>query len=190
MKIEQLSQLIADRRSIFPPMYTDKPIDRDTIELLLQNANWAPNHRKTEPWRWKVITGSGRQKLSDYLGKYYMDNTPKEKQSDIKYKKTIAKPLQSQAVIAICMHRDPAESVPEWEEIAAVAAAVQNMWLSCTALGIGSYWSSPASATHADDFLSLAANERCLGWFYMGYHDPINLPSTRGSALDKATWIE
>ena len=29
------------------------------------------------------------------------------------------------------MKRDLKESVPEWEEIAATAMAVQNMWLTC-----------------------------------------------------------
>lgn len=190
MNFRELSQLIATRRSVFPQVYNDTPISRETIEQILENANWAPNHRKTEPWRWRVIRGVGREKLSNYLGTYYTDHTPADKYSEIKYKKTIAKPLQSQAIIAICMHRDPAESVPEWEEIAAVSAAVQNMWLSCTALGIGSYWSSPASAADAHDFLELAENELCLGWFYMGYYDPIPLKGQRKPAAEKVTWIE
>ena len=41
------------------------------------------------------------------------------------------------------MQRDPGERIPEWEELASVACAVQNMWLSATSYGIGAYWSSP-----------------------------------------------
>jgi len=189
MNIKALSQVIAQRRSVFPQMYNDKPISKETIELLLENANWAPTHKKTEPWRWKVITGAGLQKLSEYVGEYYKSNTPKEKFSEIKYKKTIQKPLQSQAVIAICMYNDPDIDIPEWEEIAATAMAVQNMWLSCTSLGIGSYWSSPSSAFAATQFLNLEENEKCLGWFYLGKYDSIPLEGKRNPYIDKVSWI-
>ena len=41
--------------------------------------------------------------------------------------------------------------VPEWEEIAAVSMAVQNMYLTCTANNIGCYWSSPKIVDHLND---------------------------------------
>jgi len=106
MNIQSLSQIISSRRSIFPNMYTDKPISDETIKAILENANWAPNHKKTEPWRWKVIKGTGLQRLSTYLGEWYEEHTAPEKYSEIKHKKTIKKPLQSQAVIAICMYNE------------------------------------------------------------------------------------
>ena len=80
------------------------------------------------------------------------------------------KSLQSGCVIAICMYNDPTVAIPEWEEVAAVACAVQNMWLSCTALGIGSYWSSPKSIIEAREFLGLNENENCLGLFLHGIY--------------------
>ena len=58
--------------------------------------------------------------------------------------------------------------LPEWEELAATAMAVQNMWLMCTALGIGSYWSSPSTITQMDEFMPMDENEKCIGIFYMG----------------------
>jgi len=189
MKIESLTQVISQRRSIYPPAYNDEPIDDETIKAVLENANWAPNHKKTEPWRWKVIRKDGLSRLSKYLGEYYKANTAPEKYSDMKYKRTVTKPLKSQAVIAICMYNDPDINIPEWEEIAAVAMAVQNMWLSCTALGIGAYWSSPRSAMEADGFLQLAPNEKCLGWFYMGYSDIPPPNATRTATEGKTTWI-
>lgn len=188
MKAQELNALIRKRRAIFPNTYTDRPIPREIIEQILENANWAPTHRLTEPWRFIVFTGESRQALSQYLGDWYRKNTPPEKFSEVKHRKTLAKPLQSGAVIAICMQRDPKASVPEWEEIAAVACAVQNMWLSCTAYGIGCYWSSPKSILEADEFLSLEAGQRCLGLFYMGYHDLPDLPGKRGDIQDKVVW--
>jgi nitroreductase len=188
MNPEQLNELIRKRRAIFPNTYIDRPISRETIEQILENANWAPTHRLTEPWRFTVFTGDARSDLSRYLGDWYRDNTPPEAFSEVKYKKTVDNPLQSGAVIAICMQRDPDKRVPEWEEIAAVACAVQNMWLSCTAYGIGCYWSSPQSILEANDFLQLREGERCLGLFYMGYHRLPDLPGKRGSIEDKVIW--
>ena len=58
--------------------------------------------------------------------------------------------------------------VPEWEEIAAVSMAVQNMYLTCTANNIGCYWSSPKIVEELKDSLTIEENQQCLGLFYMG----------------------
>lgn len=189
MNPEQLNQLIKNRRSIFPETYIEKPIDRSIIEQILENANWAPNHKRTAPWRFKVFRGQALERLSDYLAQWYKDNTPEEAFSDMKYKKTKQKPLRSDCVIAICMQRDPNASLPEWEEIAAVSCAVQNMWLTCSAYDIGCYWSSPRSITEADEFLNLSDGERCLGLFYMGYHKLSGLEGKREPVEDRVVWL-
>lgn len=186
-----INELIKARRSIYPDSYNDEPIERAFIEQLLENANWAPNHRRTEPWRFKVFHAEGLKRLSDYLANWYEANTPPEKYSTIKLKRTRRKALRSQYVIAICMQRDPKESLPEWEEIAAVSAAVQNMWLTCTAHQIGCYWSSPSSITGADEFLGLANGERCLGLFYLGKYDTnMEFKNQRESISEKVSWID
>ncbi len=186
---ELVSELIRKRRSIFPKTYNDKPIPRPIIEEVLENANWAPTHRLTEPWRFKVFVGQSLERLGNYLADFYQNNTPPEGFSEAKHKKTKESPLRSACVIAICMQRDPTNSVPEWEELAAVACAVQNMWLTCTAHGIGSYWSTPKAALAAYEFLGLGEGERCLGLFYMGYHDLPEMPGKRSSISEKTTWF-
>lgn len=169
--------------------YIDKEISNEIILEILENANWAPTHKRTEPWRFKVFKGDSLNHLSQYLGSYYKDNTEESKYSEIKYKKTVQKPLRSGCVIAICMYNDPNISIPEWEELAAVACAVQNMWLSCTALNIGCYWSSPLSIINAKTFLGLKENEKCLGLFYMGYTDAISLVGKRTPIENKIEWV-
>jgi nitroreductase len=185
----QISDLIRQRRAIFPKMYNDQPISKDIINVVLENANWAPTHRLTEPWRFKVFVEDARTRLGQYLADYYKDNTPAERFSEDTYLKNQENPMRAACVIAICMQRDPQERVPEWEEIAAVACAVQNMWLTCTAYGIGSYWSTPTAALKADTFLDLQPGECCLGLFYMGYHDMPELPGKRTPIADKTIWM-
>ncbi len=189
MDIQQISELIKKRRSIFPETYTDQPIPKEVIEQILENANWAPTHKKTEPWRFKVFQAKALERLSSYLGDWYVANTPEAKFSEKKLEKTKKKPLRSACVIALCMQRDPEERLPEWEEVAALACAVQNMWLSCTALNIGCYWSSPRSILEADEFLQLGEGEKCYGLFYMGYHQMPDIAGKRSPYETKVSWF-
>ena len=191
MNPADLFALIAKRRSIFPKQYNSKPISTATIMEILAQANWAPTHRLTQPWRFKVMRNSALERLGDLSAQLYKETTAPEKFSEDKYRKKGLKPRQSACVIAICMQRDPKESVPEWEEIAAVACSVQNMWLACTALDIGAYWSSPAIISHQkfESFLELKEGEKCLGLFFMGYYDEAFQSGQRSPISEKVTWI-
>jgi len=191
MNIAQvIDALIKVRRSHFPASYTGEPIEKESILQILENAKWAPTHKKTEPWRFQVFTEAGLESLSEFLAEAYKAAAG-EKFSELKYNKTKKKPLQCSHVIAIIMQRDPEERIPEWEEIAAVSCAVQNIWLSCTSRGIGCYWSSPASIIADRTFLGLEEGQRCLGLLYMGKIDPENIvESQRTDMADKILWRE
>lgn len=180
--------LIKNRRSVFPAQYNSKPIEKSTILKILEAGNWAPTHRKTEPWRFKVLLGESKEKLGLFLSYKYMETEPKPK--EVKTRKLIENPKRAGAIIAICMQRDPKESVPEWEEVAATAMAVQNMWLCCSELGIGAYWSSPGLIKYMDEFFDLQPGEKCLGFFYMGYYDGPIREGIRTPISDKTEWSE
>ncbi len=186
-------KIIRNRRSVFPAQYNGTPVDRATLELLLEQANWAPTHRLTEPWRYRVFhEPAARQKLGDYLAHWYKTNTPEAEFSAKKFEKNQQKPVRSAAVLAICMQRDPEEKVPEWEELAAVACSVQNLWLSCSALGLGGYWSSPPAmmGDAAREFLQLPEDQKCFGLFYLGHFD-LDLPEgKRGLWQEKVEWMD
>ena len=185
----QVNMLIRKRRSVFPKTYNSKPISREIVEEILENANWAPTHKLTEPWRCKVIMGNGLLRLGNFLSSNYKENTAKDIFSEIKYSKLKNNLLKAACIIAICMKRDEEERIPEWEEIAAVACAVQNMYLTCTAHGIGCYWSTPKPALEAEEFFGLQRGERCLGLFYMGYYDMPDIPGKRDPVASDPTWI-
>ncbi len=185
-----ISALIRQRRAIFPKMYLpNRPIAEEIIREVLENANWAPTHKLTQPWRFRVLQGSALRRLGEFLANHYKEKNPSDQFSEITYNKLLTNPQRAAAVVVLIMQRDPAESLPEWEEIAAVACAVQNMWLTCTAYGIGAYWSTPSAITTADKWLGLEPGQRCLGLFYMGWYDPIDLPGKRTPIEDKTVWI-
>ena len=181
-------ELIKKRRSVFPPQYNGQPIAKEQIEKVLEAANWAPTHKKTEPWRFTVLTGEAKEKLGLFLSYKYLAVT--EKPKEIKTKKLMDNPKKAGAIIVIKMQRDPKLQLPEWEEVAATAMAVQNMWLCCTQLGIGCYWSSPSLIEHMGEFIDLAMGEVCLGFFYMGHYDGELPEQTREPIEDKVSWMD
>ncbi len=167
----ELKKAIRNRRARFPKTFNAKIPDPSLLDELFEAANWAPTHRRTEPWRYVVITGEAKERLKEEAISKYWQSVGEDGPDQFKEKRIISKIDLSPYVIAIVLHRDLKERVPEWEEIASVAMSVQNLWLTATELDIAGYWSSPKWAMELGDFLELKENERCLGLFYLGYSD-------------------
>ncbi|MEQ9404836.1 MAG: nitroreductase [Cyclobacteriaceae bacterium] len=185
--MSQINQVIRNRKSVYPPQYIDKPIPREIIEELLENANHAPTHRLTEPWRFKVFLGEGKKRLGDFLAEKYRETVTEFVPA--KFEKIKVNPTKAGAVIAIILHRDPEERIPEWEETASVACAVQNMWMSCSQYGLGGYWSSPDLADYLGELTKLKENEKCLGFFYLGYCDQNDRIVKKKPVEEKVSWV-
>ena len=183
-----MKTIIADRRSIFPIQFSSKGVTDSQLHELLEAANWAPSHRRTEPWRFKVFRGSKKEDLSHFFVESYSMSTPKF--SKRKSQAIADKIKLSDAVVLICMKRDEKESVPEWEEIAATAMAVQNLWLTATELGLGGYWSTPAYVDQIGDFISMEEGETCLGLFYLGVFEGSTPTREPGDWREKVQWYD
>ena len=189
--IDQVNALIENRRSIFPKDYSGEIIPKARIETLLKNAHWAPTHGKTEPWFFKVFAGEGLKKLAEAQSRIYKELSG-DAFEEKKFNKLANRPLQASHVIAICMKRGSNPKIPELEEIEAVAAAVQNLWLSATSMGLAGYWSS-GGVTYKDemrDWLGLGEEDKCLGFFYLGM--PANgwvKPHRQSGWETKVEWV-
>ncbi|MBD3637373.1 MAG: nitroreductase [Crocinitomicaceae bacterium] len=169
--LSEITDVIKDRRTIYPEFYSDRKVHREQVEKILNNAIWAPNHGSTQPWTFKVFMGEGRKKLSDFMSGWYTENFQGDDFKQMKFNKLKNRPLMSGAVIAVSHRRDPESRIPDLEEKEAVACAIQNMYLTCTAWGLGSFWSSPKLiyTPEMNEFLGLSANDQCLALFYIGY---------------------
>lgn len=138
---------------------------------MLQNATWAPSHGMTQPWRFKVFTDGGLEKLAKFLPELYKAKTNPEQFKQAKYDRLLTRLQSVSVIIFVCMERDRTGKVKELEEIEAVACAVQNLALTATAFGLGCYWSTP-SYIYSDEmlsFLKLEQQDKCLGIIYLGY---------------------
>ncbi len=189
--LSEITELIKSRRTIYPEQFSDRKVHKEQIDLILNNAQWAPTHGNTQPWRFKVFMEEGRQVLSDFLAETYLKLTPPEAQNDLKLVKMMKRPMQASAVIAVCMERQPTEKILEIEEIEAVACAIQNMHLTCTAYGLGGFWATPKLiySQEMNEFLKIGAKDKCLGLFYIGY-PAIDWPEAHRKPLEYTTeWI-
>jgi nitroreductase len=190
---EELNRLIADRRSIYPKMYTGEVVDDSIVKQMLENANWAPTHRFTEPWRFNVYKGDGIKILAELQAHLYKEKMTKNGAFDeTKHEKLLKKPLLCSHIISVGMKRDPKESVPEIEEIAAVSMAVQNMYLTATAYGIGCYWGTGGITFYeeAKPFFGLGEEDKLMGFLFIGIpSEGLKMKGLRGSINDKTLWV-
>ena len=169
--LSEITEIIKNRRTIYPQFYSSRKVHKEIIEHLLQNATWAPTHGMTQPWRFKVFTEESRKTLSDTLSMLYKQLTPTENFREDKFTKMQARPFQASAVIVAYMKRGDNPKIPEIEEISSVACAIQNLCLTATAYGIGSFWSTPKIiyTKEMNDFLKISDEDKCMGIIYLGY---------------------
>ncbi|MES2456957.1 MAG: nitroreductase [Bacteroidota bacterium] len=188
-EIEILTDIIKRRRSIFPVSYTAEEVPVELITQILESANYAPTHKLTQPWRFMVFRKEGKTKLGQELARLYKEVTPVTQFLQKKYDSITEKADQASCIITLNLklHSD---KVPEWEELAALACAVQNMALTAEALNVGAYWSSPGMLADLKDYLNLDEQEKCYGLFYMGYHNEPVRAAMRQPVADKIKWIE
>jgi len=179
-KLKKISKNIRNRRSIYANVFIKKEIPDQLLDEILMNATWAPNHKMTEPWRFIVFRGKYLREYGNYMEHYYKDfysQLPPEAQKEkLAYLRNY--PLNAACLIGVIMVRNTKINLPEWEEIAAVSSAVQNMALTCTAHKVGSYWSTKGVAIDYVAQFDLAENEKSLGLLYLGYY-PKDLKSSK-----------
>lgn len=188
----ELWNAIRERRSV--GAVTNEPVGRETIEQLLEAGNWAPSHHATEPWRFYVMTGDGRNVLAEAyadiaieqakaLGETIDPDSVREKQR--------AKAFRAPVVIAVAASPSDAPKVDRREELAAAHAAVQNMLLVAHALGLGAIWRSGEPMYHPrmKQAFHLRDGDEMVALLYVGWPKQTRLPGKRGPAAAKTTWL-
>ncbi len=192
MKPSEVDQLIRQRRSVFPRDYTGEPVSDEIINQMLENANWAPTHKFTEPWRFVVFSGEGLKQLAAFQSECYKTvTTANDTYREDRYQSLQIKPMESSHIIAISMKRDEAKRLPEWEELGAVFCAVQNMYLTATAYGIGCYLSTGGITNfeEAKSFFGLGPDDKLCGFLHVGIPKE-NVPDGRRKPVsEKVKWV-
>ncbi|HET7117541.1 MAG TPA: nitroreductase [Hanamia sp.] len=186
------NEIIQNRRSVFPYQFEKgKRIPDEIIWQILENANRAPTHKMTEPWRFKVFTGEGLQHFSKLQSDIYTRYAG-EKFKENKHLNLINYPLMSSHVIAIGMKRNQENIIPEIEEIMATAFAIENMYLTVAAYGLGGYLST-GGITYLDEaksYFDLKHEDKLIGFFYVGYPAHVSESLTKRQPIkEKVKWV-
>lgn len=131
-----VEQNIISRRSI--KKFKKDPVEIEEIIELLNVAKWAPNHKLTEPWRFKLYAGGGKEEFVQA----YIDSQPKvEGEVAEKVEKKAQYFRDIPLHLVVIMPEDPRQR--RWDEdYGAVSTFIQNFQLAAWERGIGMIWRS------------------------------------------------
>ncbi|KGA96256.1 nitroreductase [Alkalihalobacillus alcalophilus ATCC 27647 = CGMCC 1.3604] len=182
-KVSTLSTLIRERRSIRD--FKTDPIPLQDMVELLNDAVYAPNHGKREPWRFIAFEGKGKKKFADAVIDTYNAEQKENKAAAMeKYYQDI--PLH----LLVVMPEDPRQK--KWEEdICAVSAMIQNFQLLAWEKGIGVCWKT--NAYNLDpifrEAVGVQPGEKIVATLHIGYYEIVPKAKKRTSVEDKLVVI-
>jgi len=133
---DDIDALIRARRT---SMQVDRnqPVPHEVVATLCDLAMWAPNHKRTWPWRFALLEGEGRA----HLGEVIADAMEAHGDPAEKVAKTRGKYLRTPATLVVgSAPGDTPDRTAENRD--ATAAGIQNLMLAATARGLATYWGS------------------------------------------------
>jgi nitroreductase len=148
----ELEQAIRTRRT--HKAYAPEPVDRATLDELFELARWAPNHKLTNPWRFRVLGPNALERLKaaagDPIAAAKLDRAP------------------TLVVVSATQTGDP---VVDEEDALATAAAVYAVLLAAHGRGLGGYWRTPAILTTPEGRAAVEVpdGERILRLLHLGH---------------------
>lgn len=170
------------------------PVDQATVEKLLAAAVAAPNHRRTEPWKFFVLSGEGRRPLGRTMAAIAAEEMtdPQSAENEKRLAKIAEKPFRAPLVIAVAVSPVSQPNVFWQEELAAVSAAVENMLLAATGLGLGAIWRTGRAAYHAKmkKLFGLQGEEQIVGFVYVGYPEIPPQAKEKPTFQEKTVWVD
>lgn len=187
---EQFLELAKKRRSMGLSHLSADPVDRNILEKLFEAANWGQSHKDTEPWRFTVFTGDGREKLAEMFIRAHLAEHPDGDEVGAR-KRAFAAPVWIAIGMNPGLNEDGSFLTNEEEEIMAVATAVQNMHLMARAFGLTGLWHSKGLSVHEEvaNGLGWEKPKRLLGFFMLGWPTSDWPEGERGDFLEKVTFV-
>jgi nitroreductase len=138
------------------------------LTALLAAADTAPDHGVLHPWRFHVLDDDDRRRVSTAYADAQRSRAVGGDAGLVE--RAASKPLRGPCVIAAFARTVEHPKVADWEQLAAAAAAVQNLCLAATALGFGTAWRTGWFVEHEAVRAALGAeeDERVIGMVHVG----------------------
>jgi nitroreductase len=168
---EQLAELIRFRRTSMSVDQT-REVPPELVAELCELATWAPNHKKTWPWRFALFSDAGRARLGATMVEDMVDA---DFGDAAKREKTATKYLRTPAALVVGCDPHPNETL-HLENRDAVAAGIQNLLLGAAALGLATFWSTPAlnRPPKVLELCGFDSDVRIIGVIYLGWADGVS----------------
>ena len=146
----ELEEAVRTRRT--HKAYGRDPVDRATLEELLELARWAPNHHLTNPWRFRVLGPEALERLKAAAGP------------------EAAGKLDRAPTLVVASATQSGDPVQDDEDLCAAAVATYTVLLAAHARGLAGYWRTPAVLRSAEgrEAVGVEAGERVLGLIHLG----------------------
>ncbi|MBE8425006.1 nitroreductase family protein, partial [Leptospira borgpetersenii serovar Balcanica] len=115
---------------------------KNQLEVAIECAMTAPDHKKLQPWRFIVTEGQQRHALGRALLAAAEANALREgaELDERSAEKTLKMPLRAPMIITVVTNMQYHEKVPEFEQLLSAGAAVQNLILALKAQGFSTVW--------------------------------------------------
>ncbi|MFS0784596.1 nitroreductase [Bacillus sp. 1P06AnD] len=182
----ELSQLIKDRRSI--KRFQNREVSAELITELLDSAVWAPNHHLTQPWRFILFNGEGREVFANAVREWKMaketNPTKKEEEGEKLYQKLMSNP----AFLLVVMEENPILAKRE-EDFAATSCLIQNFSLLGWEKGLGMTWHTQGWLHEpiVREAIGIKPGERIVANIHMGYAEIVPKAQQRTPAKELLT---
>jgi len=184
-------EIIKQRRSI--GKMTEQRPTREQIERILEAATHAPNHHLVQPWKFFVLAGTARNELGTIMAESLaagMEETTGQKTQAILDNER-KKPLRAPVLIAVAAEYPQKANVVEIENVAATAAAVENMLLAAEELGLACMWRTGDAAydPKVKQWLGLSEKDHIVAFVYVGYSAIPHRERHPQPVESKTTWL-
>lgn len=140
---------------------------REHLERILLAGVRAPDHGRLRPWRFVVLEGAARETLADAMAASLRVRLPDATPDQLEAERDKALRSPTIVVTAATITRS---KIPEIEQVVAVGAAIQNMFLAARALGYGAMWKTGLAAydPQVKTTLGLSPEDHIVGLLHLG----------------------
>jgi nitroreductase len=141
----------------------------EQLERLIQAAGRAPDHGRMKPWRFKVVNGAARDAFATAVAQARRAQLPNMTDDQMVAERD--KIQRSPSIIVVgCAVRKDNPKVPEIEQVIAVGAAVENMFLAAHAMGFGVMWKTGPAAydAHVKAAVGLGPDDHIVAILHLG----------------------
>ena len=139
---------------------------REVVERLIEAAVWAPNHRMTQPWRFHVLAGQGRDDLAEAIAGWVASSGAAEGIATAARSKLMRSPVS-----LFVTQVGSGDALRDEEDYAACWCALQNLLLAAHAEGLAAHLSTGGLLGYeaTRDYLGLAEGDRVVSLVNLGY---------------------